>query len=124
MSPRTHFNPAELAFLQHPPRALARVATVDATGLPHVVPQGWSFDEATGDLLLTGRSVARTKRADHVRATGVAAVAIDGVHDSGGWAPWALLVRGRAIVDDEAGLVRLTPLAITSWGLEGFLPGR
>lgn len=109
-----------LAFLRHPPDlALARIATVDADGLPHVVPGGWSWDDDAGELVLGGRDVPRTRRADHVRRTGVAAVTIDGVDTSAGWAPWALLVRGRARVEEGEGAIRLRPDHVTSWGLDG-----
>jgi pyridoxamine 5'-phosphate oxidase family protein len=107
-----------LAFLAEPPRpVLARVATVDRAGMPHVVPTGWSWDAAVGELVLGGHDVLGTRRARHVRATGVAAVVIDGVDTSEGWAPWAVVVRGQARVDDESAEIRVTPTEITSWGL-------
>jgi pyridoxamine 5'-phosphate oxidase family protein len=116
----------QLAFLSDPPpQALARVATVDPQGMPHVVPTGWSWDAAAGELVLGGRDVLGTRRARHVRARGVAAVAIDGVDTSaGGWAPWAVLIRGDARLDVQAGVIRVTPTEITSWGLDGLRPGR
>lgn len=113
---RTQPNDAELAFLQHP-RGLARVATVDRDGMPHVVPTGWSYDTDTGDLLLTGRDVGATRRVRHLARHPRAAVVIDGVDDSHGWAPWALVVRGEAHYDPAVAAIRLTPWAITSWGL-------
>jgi len=63
--------------------------------------------------------VPATRRARHVRATRVAAVAIDGVDTSQGWAPWAVIIRGVARVDEQAAAIRVTPTEITSWGLEG-----
>lgn len=110
---------AELRFLRSDVRALARIATVDSAGVPHVVPGGWGWVDDPGELLLTGRDVPRTARAAHVRRTGVAAVSIDGVREGPGWAPWALLVRGPALVDDEAGVIRLRPTWTRSWGLDG-----
>ncbi len=109
---------AEQSFLRHPPRALARIATVDEAGLPHVVPSGWYFDEDAHELALGGRDVPATARARQVRQTGVAAVVIDGVDTSNGWVPWAILVRGAARVDEQAGEIRVTLDHVTSWGLE------
>jgi hypothetical protein len=43
---------------------LRALATVDATGLPHVVPLGWSYNPATDTIDVTGRDFAR--RAHHV----------------------------------------------------------
>lgn len=113
---RTMFTEAEHAFLAAP-RGLARVATVDSTGMPHVVPTGWSFDAASGDLLLTGRDVGSTQRVKHLRAQPRAAVVIDGVDDTRGWNPWALVVRGTACYDDTADAIRVTPVSIISWGI-------
>lgn len=110
--------PDQAAFLAAGVRSLARIATVDSQGRPHVVPGGWAWDPAAEELLLTGRNVPTTARAAHVRATGVAAVTIDGVREDGGWAPWALLLRGAAEVDDERGLIRLSPSWSRSWGLD------
>ena len=94
----------ERRFLASPPQmALARIATVDKDGMPHVVPCGWSFDPDRRELVLGGRGVPRTRRAQHVRDTGVAAVVIDGVLTHAGWSPWALTIRGHASVRDTEG---------------------
>lgn len=116
--PRSHLLRLERRFLDDPPRSLARIATVDSRGMPHVVPAGWSFDPAAGELVLGGRDVARTKRAGHIRASGRAAVVIDGLTPGAGWSPWALIVRGRARVDETSGTIRLACDEITSWGLD------
>ena len=113
---------AERAWLADPPSSLARVATVDADGMPHVVPCGWSFDADAEELVLGGWDVPRTVRAAHVRATGRAAVVVDGLAPGPGWSPWALVVRGRARVDDVAGALRVSCDQVTSWGLEGPAP--
>lgn len=109
----------ERAFLRSGVRALARIATVDAKGRPHVVPGGWSWDEAADEIVLGGREVLRTARVRHVRDTGRVAISIDGVNTEGGWAPWALLARGPATVDEAAEVIRLIPDWTKSWGLSG-----
>lgn len=106
----------ELEFLRHP-RGLARVATVDEDGMPHVVPTGWSYDEESGDLLLTGRDVGSTRRVRHLIANPRAAVVIDAVDDREGWRPWALIARGDAYYDTAVRAIRLSPHSIISWGL-------
>lgn len=121
---RAHLTEAEAGFLADPPpRALARIATVDSEGVPHVVPGGWAYDAVAGELVLGGHDVLRSRRARHVRRSGVAAVVIDGLVPGPGWRPWGLLVRGRARVDEAAGALRLAIDDIRSWGLEG-LAGR
>lgn len=119
---RRALTPAELDFLAEP-RGLARLATVDASGVPHVVPSGWRFDQVTGELLLTGHHVGGTRRARHLRDHPFAAAVIDGVDTSKGWHPWALTMRGPARYAPEVDAIRLTPLDVASWGL-GELPAR
>ena len=108
----------ELAWLAAPPASLARIAAVDADGMPNVGPGGWSFAPATDELGLGGRDVLRSVRAQHVRATGRAAVVIDGLAAGPGWSPWAFVVRGRARVDEAGGALRVACDQVTSWGLE------
>jgi len=113
----------ERRWLADPPQALARIATVDADGMPHVVPGGWSFDFATDEIILGGRDVPRTQRAVHVRASGRAAVVVDGLAPGPGWSPWAFAIRGRARVDDDLGVIRIAVDQVTSWGLESVTAG-
>ncbi len=115
---RTALSELERHWLSDPPQSLARLATVDADGLPHVVPVGWTYDKVSEELVLGGREVLRTARARHVRRTGRAAVVIDGIADGPGWSPWAFQARGRARVDEPAGAIRVSCDLVTSWGLE------
>lgn len=115
---RSQLTAAERRWLLDPPRSLARIATVSADGMPHVVPGGWSFDPTTDEMVLGGRDVPRTVRAAHVRATGRAAVVVDGLAPGPGWSPWAFIVRGRARVDEAGGALRVACDEVTSWGLD------
>lgn len=114
----------ERRWLADPPASLARTATIDAAGLPHVVPGGWSFDMESVEMVLGGRDVPATARARHVRATGVAAVVVDGLASGPGWSPWAFMVRGRARVDEVLGEIRIACDHVISWGLDGELAAR
>jgi pyridoxamine 5'-phosphate oxidase family protein len=114
----------ERRWLADPPRSLARIATVDEDGMPHVVPGGWSFDPATDEIVLGGRDVPRTRRAGHVRVSGRAAVVVDGLAPRPGWSPWAFVVRGRARVDEVGGSIRVTCDEVTSWGLDAVVSVR
>ena len=108
----------EQTFLARGERSLARIATVDEHGLPHVVPGGWHWDADAEELVLTGRNVGRTARAAHVRRTGVAAISIDGIAEGPGWSPWAFLAPGPAHVDETEDTIRLRPTWVRSWGLD------
>lgn len=114
----------EQAFLTGGHGALARIATVDREGLPHVVPGGWRWDGSAEEFVLTGRDVLGTARAANVRRTAVAAISIDGVVEGPGWSPWALLARGPAHLDEAEGTIRLAPTWHRSWGLDRFLHAR
>lgn len=114
---RTHLSKVERQWLADPPHALARIATVDSTGMPHVVPVGWAYDQASEELVLGGRDVLLTRRAQHVRASAKAAVVIDGLAPGPQWAPWAFHVRGRARLDEAAGTIRIACDQVSSWGL-------
>lgn len=92
--------------------------------MPHVVPGGWSFDPATEEIVLGGRDVPRTRRAGHVRASGRAAVVVDGLAPGPGWTPWAFVVRGRARVDETAGALRVACDEVSSWGLDAVVSAR
>lgn len=118
MSAHQGLSDLELRWVRRRPAALARIATVGADGMPHVVPGQWDWDGAREVFVLGGRDVPATVRAANVRRTGKAAMTVDGVDRSAGWAPWALLVRGRAGVDDGAGAIVLHPDQVTSWGLQ------
>jgi len=115
---RSEISALERRWLADPPQALARIATVDADGMPHVVPGGWSFDSATEEMILGGRDVPRTQRAVHVRASGRAAVVVDGLAPGPGWSPWASRHPWPARVDDDLGVIRVALDHVTSWGLE------
>jgi len=108
----------ERHFLLHPPSdALARLATVDVDRLPHAVPVGWSFDTAGDQIVLGGRNVLGTKHARHIEATGVAAASIDGISRADRWSPWAVIVRGRAALDQAKEATRLSCDQVTSRGI-------
>ncbi len=118
MTSRRGLSDLERSFLLAAPRSLARIATVDADGMPHVVPAGWAYADDANELVLGGRDVPATRRAEHIRASGRAAVVIDGLGEGGGWRPWALLVRGSARVVDDEGVIRVALDHVASWGLE------
>jgi pyridoxamine 5'-phosphate oxidase family protein len=121
---RSSLTETERRWLADPPRALARIATVDAKGLPHVVPGSWSFDPASSEMVLGGRDTSGTARARHVRASGTAAVVVDGLIPGPGFSPWAFVVRGCARVDEVAGEIRIATDEVTSWGLDNELASR
>ncbi|SHN51025.1 pyridoxamine 5'-phosphate oxidase family protein [Geodermatophilus obscurus] len=112
----------ESAYLNGEPR-LARLATVDADGQPHVVPVGWRYDEATGTFTISGRDLAATRKFRNVLVHPRAALVVDDVLPP--WRARGVLVQGpaQALPADDApegrAIIRLTPTKVTSWGLDG-----
>jgi pyridoxamine 5'-phosphate oxidase family protein len=110
------FTAAERSYLTGGPR-LARVATVDRHGRPHVVPTGWVFDPDSETILLRGISLERTKKYRDARETGRVALVIDHVDEP--WSPVGIEIRGDAEVGSPPEpYIRLHPKRVISWGLE------
>jgi pyridoxamine 5'-phosphate oxidase family protein len=115
------FTDVELAYLTGE-RRLARLATVDPDGTPHIAPVGWSYNAEFGTLDIGGHDVARTKKFRDVARTGRAAIVIDDVLPP--WRPRGVEVRGIAeAIDGPPALIRLHPRRVVSWGLESTEPG-
>jgi pyridoxamine 5'-phosphate oxidase family protein len=117
------FSKNELDYLAD--RRLGRLATIDADGLPHVVPLGWSYNPALDTIDVGGRDLARTKKFRNVRANPKVALVIDDVLPP--WRPRSVMVRGEAEALEEAtsadgerlgSIIRIHPSQVISWGLD------
>ncbi len=114
------FSDAEADFLAE--AKLARLATVDPDGYPHVVPVGFHIDHARGVIDIGGRELEATQKFRNVASAGGSAAKVGIVIDDvlPPWRPRCVMVRGLArIVDgDVSPVIRITPEKIVSWGLE------
>lgn len=113
------FSAAELAYLEDE-RRLGRLATADAEGRPQVTPVGmWRINHDLGTVDIGGREFPNTKKFRNVTANPQAALLVDDLASINPWRPRAVIVEGPAeAVDDEGGLIRITPDRIISWGLD------
>ncbi len=113
------FSDAELAYLLGE-RRLGRLATADASGQPHVVPVGWSYNAELGTVDVSGRGFASTRKYRNAQVNPRAAFVVDDVLPP--WRPRCVTVQGVAeTVEAPPGgeaLLRIHPGAIVSWGLE------
>lgn len=118
------FSPAELAYLQEGGK-LGRLATVDATGQPHVVPLGWRYNPELDTIDIGGRDFARTRKFRNVRENPKVAFLVDDVLPP--WSPRSVQVRGNGEAldavappdgGDPAPIIRITPVTVVSWGLD------
>lgn len=117
------FSNVELAYLAE--GKLGRLATVDAAGMPHVVPLGWRHNRELDTIDIGGRDFARTRKFRNVQRNPNAALVIDDVLPP--WRPRSVMIRGRAeALPDATGpdgqptgpIIRLHPTEVISWGLQ------
>lgn len=118
------FSAQELAYLREG-RKLGRLATVDPTGAPHVVPVGWSYNEQLDTIDIGGHDFAGTRKFRNVQADQRVAFVIDDVLPP--WQPRCVQVRGEAEALEEAAwpdgrprdaIIRIYPTKVVSWGLD------
>ena|SRR5215813_8911112 len=116
------FSAAETAYLTAE-RRLGRLATADATGLPHVVPVGWRYNPELGTIDISGRNFAASRKYRNVQVNPKAAFVVDDLASVNPWRPRSVMVQGRAAAIDADGggeaMIRIFPEKIVSWGLDG-----
>ncbi len=119
------FTEAERSYLDG--QLLGRLATVDANGVPQVNPVGFFLDEETGDVLVGGRDLARSRKFRNVRANPHAALVVDDLASTSPWRPRGVEIRGtaEALTDVDPprpgmshAVIRIRPDWIGSWGVE------
>jgi pyridoxamine 5'-phosphate oxidase family protein len=99
-------------------RRLARIATVGADGMPHVVPVVWSYDAEHDAIEVRGRELQKTRKYRNVRRTGRAAIVIDDLASTDPWRPRGIEIRGSAqAIDEPTPVIRIQPERIVSWGV-------
>lgn len=119
------FAPVELAYLRTE-RLLGRLATVDPTGQPHVVPVGWSYNPELDTIDIGGRDFGRTRKFGNVVANPKVAFVVDDVLPP--FRPRCVMVRGAAqalmgeAADGADAMIRIVVHKVTSWGLDGYRP--
>src|SRR5207245_1572513 len=106
-------------------KRLGRLATIDADGIPHVVPLGWGYNPALDTIDVGGRDFGRTRKFRNARANSKVTLVIDDVLPQ--WRPRGLMVRGQAEALEEATsadgehlgpIIRIHPGPVISWGLD------
>jgi len=117
------FTEREVEYLRD--QRLGRLATVGASGRPHVVPVGLRLNPELGVVDVGGRNLGRTKKFRDAEETGRVALVVDDVLPP--WRARGVEVRGRAKVfgDGEAAgagfggeLIRIFPERIVGWGID------
>ena len=121
------FTDNELAYLKS--QRLARLATADAKGAPHVVPVDFRLSEDATAIEVGGHNFAKSKKYRDLKANPRVAIVIDDLASIDPWTPRGLEVRGTAELHDSGGgerfgrgwdeaWVRIVPKRVISWGIE------
>ena len=122
---------AERAYLQSQP--LARLATVDGAGAPQNNPVGAFLDEETGDIIIGGHAMGASRKFRNVQRNGQVALVVDDLVSRDPWTVRGLEIRGAAVALEDVDppvpfmsreVIRITPLWVTSWGVDPEAPGR
>src|ERR1700721_28456 len=122
---------AERAYLQSQP--LARLATVDGAGAPQNNPVGAFLDEQTGDIIIGGHAMGASRKFRTVQRNAPVALVIDDLVSRDPWTVRGLEIRGTAVALEDVDppvpfmsreVIRITPLWVTSWGVDPEAPGR
>ena len=118
------FTPAEIEYLQG--QRLGRLATVNESGEPHVVPTSFRYNAELDSIDIGGHNLGKSKKFRDVARTGRAAFVVDDVLPP--WQARGVEVRGWAEVfsgdgekvnsDFDAELIRLHPSRIVGWGID------
>jgi pyridoxamine 5'-phosphate oxidase family protein len=119
------FTAAERAYLTNAGPHLGRLATVDPTGQPRIVPLGWHYNAELDTIDLSGRDpeeFVATRKFRDVRSNPLVAFIVDDVLPP--WRPRSVIVHGtaeaidRSTSDDPMAMIRITPKRVISWGLD------
>jgi len=118
------FTEKEIDYLRS--QRLARIATADSGGQPHVMPVGFKVSADGAAIEVGGRNFGKTKKYRDIRANPRVALVIDDLVSVTPWTPRGIEVRGRAVLQDGGGgpvasdqpWVRITPELIVSWVID------
>src|ERR1700751_553746 len=126
------FTEKELEYLRS--QRLARLATADLKGGPHVVPLGFRVSEDGAAIDVGGRSYAGSMKYRNIKSNPQVAIVVDDLASVDPWTPRGIEIRGIAQLREGDGLgvglgasdqpwARIIPERVVSWGIEAS-PGR
>jgi pyridoxamine 5'-phosphate oxidase family protein len=119
------FSTAELEYLESQP--LGRLATVRADGSPQVSPVGFSYNDETGTIDISGFNMSRSQKYRNAAAREAVSIVVDDLVSRDPWRVRCLEIRGVAeVVPDQrdpqpgrdSSQIRIHPRRIISFGIE------
>ena len=119
------FTEAEIAYLNS--QMLCRLATVDPSGQPHVVPVGYRYNPELEVIDIGGHDFAKRKKFRDVSHNQRVALVVDDIASTNPWRVRGIEIRGEAEVLLTGGtnlgpgfdpeMFRITPRRVLAWGL-------
>jgi len=118
------FTEEELAYLRG--QRLARLATVDQAGAPQNNPVGFFIDAGTGQLIVAGTAMGKSRKYRNVRRNAYVSLVVDDLASTEPWKVRGVEVRGTAEAQDNVDppvdglsreVIRITPYWLGSWGI-------
>jgi pyridoxamine 5'-phosphate oxidase family protein len=121
------FTPAEISYLNT--QRLGRLATVGASGEPHVVPVGFQYNEKEDTIEIGGHSgFAKRKKYRDVSEHHTVAFVVDDIVSVNPWTVRGIEIRGEAEILPTGGqelapgldpeMFRIRARRIVSWGID------
>ncbi len=120
----SNFTAQEIEYLTS--QRLGRLATLSASGEPHVVPVGFRYNAELDTIDIGGHHIGKSKKYRDAARDGRVAFVVDDVLPP--WKPRGVEVRGLADVLGEGGkqimqdfddeMLRIIPTRIISWGID------
>ena len=107
------FTEREVEYLRE--QRLGRLATVSASGSPHVVPVAFRYNPELGAIDVGGHNLSQSKKFRDAGETGRVAFVVDDVLPP--WRARGVEVRGRAEVFGGES-IRIFPERIVGWGID------
>ena len=118
------FTQKQLEYLRS--QLLARLATADSKGAPHVVPLRFRVATDGASIEVGGRAFGRSKKYRDMKANPRVAIVVDDIASLDPYRPRGIEIRGAAELQAPGGgpagpdepWARITPGRIVSWGID------
>jgi pyridoxamine 5'-phosphate oxidase family protein len=99
LNQKVAFNKEEMKFLEE--SRLARLATVSASGQPHVVPIGFEFKD--GFFYFGGYHITKSLKFRNIQKNNKVGLVVDDLISTNPWRPRFVIIRGTAEILTEEG---------------------
>lgn len=118
------FTETELTYLRG--QRLGRLATVDKAGAPQNNPVGYFIDDDTGQLVIAGFAMGKSRKYRNVQGNAEVSLVVDDIASTDPWRVRGVEVRGTAEAQEDVDppieggsreVIRITPRWIGGWGL-------